>query len=263
MAYIITIANQKGGVAKTTTVASVCGALAARGLRVLAVDLDSQADLTLALGAAPGNLHGSMVDVLLNGASLESIIIKTGVPANLHLAPSTSEMDKVERFLPMRSDFVNTLRSALAVEAIQGAYDVILLDCPPFLGAVTTSAMHAAQLLVIPTQPEYFSAHALRNMMSAVRVVRNEGNPDLVYRILITMQDRRNRIHRTLSEQIQAAFGDGLLQTVIEVDTKLRESAIAGLPVNYYHAKTRSSQQYDNLAQELAEYVPSKAVQPA
>jgi chromosome partitioning protein len=262
MAYVITIANQKGGVAKTTTVASVCGALAARGLRVLAVDLDSQADLTLALGAAPGNLHGSMVDVLLDGTSLKSIIVETAVPG-LHLAPSTSEMDKVERFLPMRSDFVTILRSALAVEEIQRAYDVILLDCPPFLGAVTTSAMHAAQLLVIPTQPEYFSAHALRNMMGAIRMVRNEGNPDLVYRILITMQDRRNRIHRTLSEQIQATFGEGLLQTVIEVDTKLRESAIAGLPVNYYSAKTRSTQQYDNLAQELAQYVSSEAVQPA
>lgn len=262
MAYVITIANQKGGVAKTTTVASVCGALAARGLRVLAVDLDSQADLTLALGASPGGLHGSMADVLLNGASLQSILVETAVP-KLHLAPSTSEMDKVERFLPMRSDYVNALRSALAVGDLPRAYDVVLLDCPPFLGAVTTSAMHAAQLLVIPTQPEYFSAHALRNMMNAIRAVRNEGNPDLVYRILITMQDRRNRIHRTLSEQIQATFGEGLLQTVIEVDTKLRESAIAGLPVNYYHAKTRSTQQYDNLAQELAQYVPSKAVQPA
>ncbi len=262
MAYVMTVANQKGGVAKTTTVASVCGALAARGLQVLAVDLDSQADLTLALGAAPGSLHGSMADVLLNGASLPGIIVETAVPG-LHLAPSSSEMDKVERFLPMRSDHINILRLALQADEIQQAYDVVLLDCPPFLGTVTNSAMHAAQLLVIPTQPEYFSAHALRNMMTTIRTVRSAGNPDLVYRILITMQDRRNRIHRNLSEQIQATFGEGLLHTVIEVDTKLRESAIAGVPVNFYHAKTRGTQQYHDLAQELAQYVPSKAGDPA
>jgi chromosome partitioning protein len=265
MAYIITVANQKGGVAKTTTVVSVCGALAARGLKVLAVDLDSQADLTLALGVTPGNLHGSMADLLLaksspsektsTGSSLAGIIIETAIPG-LHLAPATSEMDKVERFLSMRSDYLTVLKSALMAEEIQGSYDVVLLDCPPFLGVVTSSAMHASQLLVIPTQPEY-------NMMATIRTVRSAGNPDLVYRILITMQDRRNRIHRNLSEQIQATFGEGLLRTVIEVDTKLRESAIAGVPVNYYHAKTRSTQQYHDLAQELAQYVPSKAVEPA
>lgn len=262
MAYVIAIANQKGGVAKTTTVASLSGALAAGGFRVLAVDLDAQADLTLNLGAAPDQTKGVVSEVVLNGGSLAGIVRETAIPG-LSLVPSSAEMETAERFLPMRSEYETVLHTALQDAAIQRAYDVVILDCPPYLGAVTTAALTAADLLIIPTQPEYFSAHALRSMMGVIRKVRTQGNPNLVYRILITMQDRRNRIHRSLSEQIQTTFGDGLLRTVIEVDTKLRESAIAGVPVNYYLAKTRSALQYQALAQELAQYVQKKAVQPA
>jgi chromosome partitioning protein len=110
-------------------------------------------------------------------------------------------------------------------------------------------------MLIIPTQPEYFSAHALRNMMPAIRRVRSQGNPNLLYRILITMHDKRNRVHRNLSEQYRTTFGVGVLQTVIDTDTKLRESSIAGLPVTHYNLKTRSTLQYQALAQELIQYV--------
>jgi chromosome partitioning protein len=100
-------------------------------------------------------------------------------------------------------------------------------------------------------------------MMATIRRVRNQHNPGLIYRILITMQDRRNRIHRHLSEQIQAAFGDGLLRTVIEVDTKLRESSIAGTPINFYTTRSRGSLQYNALAQELVQYAQKAVAQPA
>jgi chromosome partitioning protein len=140
---------------------------------------------------------------------------------------------------------------------------VILIDCPPFLGSVTLNALNAANLLIIPTQPEFFSVHALRNMMSIIRRVRAGSNPNLIYRILITMLDRRNRIHNNLREQIQETFGEGLLGTIIEVDTKLRESSIAGVPINYYKAKTRSALQYNALAQELNQYVEKTTAQTA
>ena len=134
-------------------------------------------------------------------------------------------------------------------------YDFILLDCPPFMGAVTLNALNAADILIIPTQPEYFSAHALRTMMETIRQVRNQHNQKLAYRVLITMYDQRNRIHRDVHAQIKETFTDGVFNTTIGVDTKLRESAVEGLPISHYKRQSRSALQYDALAQELIDYV--------
>lgn len=260
MSYVIAIANQKGGVAKTTTVASIAGAMARQGLRVLAMDLDAQADLTLGLGHNPAQVRIAMMDVFMQAHSIPEAIIPTNIDG-LSLVPANAEMEYAERLLPARPEYEFILRQALRQSAIFRDYEIILLDCPPFLGAVTLNALTAADMLIIPTQPEYYSAHALRNMMATVRRIRSQTNGHLIYRILITMQDRRNRIHRTLSEQIQTTFGDGLLRTVIETDTKLRESSIAGLPISFYRSTTRSAFQYQALAEELSEYV-KKAPQP-
>jgi chromosome partitioning protein len=130
------------------------------------------------------------------------------------------------------------------------------------MGAVTLNAMTAADILIIPTQPEYFSAYALRTMMTTIRQVRNQFNPNLIYRILITMFDRRNRIHRKINDQIRTSFGEGVFNTAISIDTKLRESAVEGLPITHHKSQSRSALQYDELAQELIEYVekrPTKA----
>jgi chromosome partitioning protein len=257
MTYIIAVANQKGGVAKTTTTVSLGGAFALHGRDVLLVDLDPQADLSLALGVEPDKVRRSIADVLFSSANLLSVSRETSIP-NLDLVPSNSQMDLAERFLPIRQNYETLLRSALNVNM---PYDYVLLDCPPSVGAVTLNALNAANLLVIPTQPEYFSVHALRNMLTAVRRIRSSTNPDLNYRILITMQDRRNRIHRTLNEQLRATFGAGILQTVLEVDTKLRESAIAGLPITHQFPTSRGALQYQALAQELTQHVQETATQ--
>jgi chromosome partitioning protein len=262
MSYAIAVANQKGGVAKTTTVVSLAGALVKLGKEVLAVDLDAQANLTLALGVDPSQAHGAIDDALQNTASLASVSRETYVPG-LDLVPATMKMDLAERFLPVRPNYETILREALAAGVIQKTYDYVLMDCPPSMGAVTLNALIAADLLIIPTQSEFFSAHALRAMMSAVKRVRAKHNPALIYRILITMHDRRNRIHRNLSEQIRLTFGDGVFQTMIETDTKLRESSVAGLPITHYYAFSRGSLQYDALAQELIEHVQEKNPSPA
>jgi chromosome partitioning protein len=133
-------------------------------------------------------------------------------------------------------------------------YDYIILDCPPALGAITQNALAAADLLLIPTQAEYFSAYALRNMMTLIRRIREEHNPNLAYRILVTMLDKRNRTHRNIHDQLRSTFGEGVFNTVIEIDTKLRESPIAGLPITRYKPGSRGSTQYRVLAQELMEY---------
>lgn len=254
---IIAVANEKGGVAKTTTVMSLGGALALAGYEVLLIDLDTQANLTLGLGATPAKIRRTIADVLMNSTSLLSVSRETSVPG-LDLIPSNTEMGIAERFLPVRQNYEFILKNAIQNSSGLSGYHFVILDCPPSLGAVTTNALVAADLVIAPTQPEYFSAYGLRSLMAAIRRVRSDGNPNLVYNILITMMDRRNRIHRTLCEQLQTTFADGLLKTIIEVDTKLRECTVAGLPITHYNQKSRSALQYMALAQELVENVKEK-----
>ncbi|TAK12481.1 MAG: ParA family protein [Anaerolineae bacterium] len=260
MPYKIAVANEKGGVAKTTSVVSLAGALVEMGHRVLVVDLDPQANLTLALGLKPKDVTHSVAQVLLNSLDPKEVIRTTEVE-NLDLLPSNAEMGLAERFLPVRQSYDTILRSSLSNNL---PYDYILFDCPPALGAITLNAITAADMLVIPTQAEYFSAYALKSMMSAIRKVRDQSNPNLNYRVFITMYDRRNRTHRTLLEQLQTTFGnDGLLETIIETDTKLRESPIVGIPIMYYVSRTRSAEQYRALAQELIHDVEKIKVRTA
>jgi chromosome partitioning protein len=261
MTYAVAISNEKGGVAKTTTTLSLGASLADAGQRVLVVDLDPQANLTLALGIEPGSAAVTSSHVLIESAPLMSAKVSTEIE-NLDLIPSHASIESAEQFLPVRTHYTAGLRRALE-NAAPLPYDYILFDCPPFLGAITTNALSAADLLLIPTQAEYFSAYALRNMMGIIRRVRQESNAALGYRILITLLDRRNRTHRNIQEQLQNTFGEGLFRTVIEVDTKLRESPIAGLPITHYRPSARGSQQYRDLAQELMEYVKEKDQQTA
>ena len=259
MTYIISVANEKGGVAKTTTAISLAASLVETGLEVLVIDLDGQSNLSLALGTENHKTQTSIVNVLLESVPAHTAVRETGIP-RLDLIPSTSEMSLTERFLPIRQGYETTLSRALREE--NWKYDYILLDCPPFLGAVTYNALIASDLLLMPTQAEFFSINALRNMMGQVRKVRSQANPRLTYRLVLTMFDRRNRIHRTLSEQLRSTFGNGVLDTVIETDTKLRESPIAGLPIIYHAPKSRAALQYRALAQEVLTYVKETTSQP-
>lgn len=261
MSYVVAISNEKGGVAKTTTTLSLGAALTEAGQRVLVVDLDPQANLTLALGVEPGSAVVTSSHILIESAPLMSARLATEIE-RLDLIPSHASIESAEQFLPVRTHYTSGLKRAID-NASPLPYDYILLDCPPFLGAITTNALSAANLLVIPTQAEYFSAYALRNMMGVIRRVRQESNSTLGYRILITLLDRRNRTHRNIQEQLQNTFGEGLFKTVIEVDTKLRESPIAGLPITRYKPGARGSLQYRELAQELMEYVKEKDQQTA
>ena len=235
--------------------------MARRGARVLLIDLDPQANLTLASGLETGSITISASNILIEAAPLLDAKLETEIE-NVDIIPAHPNIESAEQYLPMRTNYTSTMRRAIA-QAVPLPYDYILFDCPPFLGAITQNALSAANLLVIPTQAEFFSAYALRNMMGMIRRVRQESNPDLAYRILITMLDRRNRTHRNIEEQLQTTFGKGLFDTVIEIDTKLRESPIAGLPITQYKSSTRGSQQYRVLAQELMEYAKEKAKQQA
>ena len=253
MSYVIAISNEKGGVAKTTTALSLGAALSEIGQKILLIDLDPQANLTLALGFEPGKMERTSAELLLDSATLVETCLNTNF-TGLDLVPANIGLDQTEQVLPVYINYTTRLRNAIeTVEQIP--YDIIVIDCPPSLGAITLNALTAADLLIIPTQAEYFSAYALRDMMSIVRQVRTDDNPELAYRILVTLLDQRNRAHRDIRDQLERTFGEGLFKTLIEIDTKLRESPILGLPITQYRPNSRGAQQYRSLAEELIRYV--------
>jgi chromosome partitioning protein len=253
MPYSIAIANEKGGVAKTTTTLSLGAALAEMGKSVLLIDLDPQANLTLATGLEPGKIQHSTYDLLMNTASPQEVCIHTNID-RMDLLPANIGLEQAEQILPVYIHYTTRLRNVLETTG-DFNYDLVIMDCPPSLGAITRNALSAANLLIIPTQAEYFSAYALRDMMTIVRQVRAEDNPSLAYRILVTMLDQRNRTHRDILNQLERTFGEGLFKTVIEIDTKLRESPILGVPITQYKSDSRGAKQYRSLAEELIQYV--------
>ncbi len=253
MAYIISISNEKGGVAKTTSVLSLGAALAELGQKVLLIDLDPQANLSLSLGFEPVKLDKSSSNILLENSQLMESRLETNIPG-VDLIPSNPVLEQAEQVLPVYLNYSRRLKDAIsAAEPLP--YQIVLIDCPPALGAITVNALTAADLLIIPTQAEYFSAYALRDMMTIIRQIRQEDNPRLAYRVLVTLLDQRNRAHRDIREQLERTFGIGLFKTVIEIDTKLRESPILGLPITQYKPNSRGAHQYRCLAEELVEYV--------
>lgn len=262
MSTIIAAANQKGGVAKTTTIAALAGALAQNNHDLLLIDLDPQGDLSLSFGILPTQARRSISDTLINSETVSRVSQETHIPG-IDLIPSNPSMELLERLLPVRPNYEILLRQQLLNPEVINAYDFIFLDCPPFLGAISTCALSAADLVIIPTQPEYFSLHALKNILIHIKNIRHQRNPSLKYKILITMLDKRNRIHRTMSEQLISTFPDKLFITSIEIDTKLRESSVAGLPITFFASKSRSAAQYQSLAMELIEYARQKDTQPA
>jgi len=259
MTIVVAIANEKGGVGKTTTALSLGAALAELRQQVLLIDLDPQANLTLGVGLRPGQAPASIADVLLGDAALSDILLPTQV-AGLSIAPASDDLLQAERFLPVRQDFELILRDALSASP---DYDSVVVDCPPALGPLTRSALGAADLLVIPTQCEFFSAFALRQVINLVRSVRERVNPSLRYRLLLTMVDLRNTMHRSLAEEIRLAFGAAVFRSAIEVDARLRESPAFGKPITEYAPASRGAQQYRELALELTEHVQATLAQVA
>ena len=255
---VLSFANEKGGVGKTTSALSLGAALAEQGERVLLVDLDPQANLTLGLGFEPQELTATIADTLLGNRPLAEVVQTTDVPG-VDLVPASDGLLNVERFLPVRRSFELVLREALA--GLDG-YTVAILDCPPALGATTRCALTASDVLVIPTQCEYFSAHALRQVVSLIRTIRQRSNPRLRYRLLLTMLDRRNGLHRSLAEQIRRAFGSAVFATEVEIDARLREAPAFGQPITVYSPSSRGAQQYRQLAEELREHA-QETVAPA
>jgi chromosome partitioning protein len=249
MSATIAISNHKGGVGKTTTCLSLGAALAEMGHPILLIDLDPQANLTLSLGLQPRNLRRSIIDSLMGTSSLVGVSHETDV-FGLDIVPANHELALVDKVFYRLPGYQFRLKQALD-RIQQEMYDYVLLDCPPSLAPLTLNALGAADLLVIPVQCEFYAAHDLGRVIGLARQIRQQVNPNLDHRVLITLYDQRNKISKTMLEEIQNRFGDVLLRTIIQIDTKLREGPAVGQPITSYAPRSRGAEQYRALAQEL------------
>jgi len=263
MAYVISVSNIKGGVAKTSTSVSLGSCLAKTGYRVLLVDLDTQADLTLGLDLQPGGNSLAAKDLFIPGllrkSPLQKFIVKTKYD-NLDIIPSNGEIAWVDPGFSSYRGFDNILKESFA-SVPDLPYDFIVIDCPPAMDTYTISALMASNLLIIPTQAEFFSANSLRKMMSVFQVIREKGNSALEYRVLITMLDLRNRIQRQVFDEFRKEFNGQLFKTPIDIDTKIRESQALGIPIIHSFPTSRGSIQYQNLSNEIVGFLSESARQ--
>jgi chromosome partitioning protein len=249
MAVIIAINNQKGGVAKTTTCLSLGASLAELGYTVLLIDLDPQAHLTLSLGLQPDRLHRTIGDALLANSSLLSVSRESGT-FDLDIVPANQELVLIDKILYRQNRYEYLLKQRL--QPVQDSfYEFVLIDCPPSFNTLTINALTAADLLVVPFQCEYYATVSLKRILKLAKMVQTKTNPNLNYKLLVTMYDRRNKICRLIYDRMQQAMAPSLYDTIIEVDTKLRESPAFGQPITTYAPQTRASQQYRALALEL------------
>lgn len=252
MTKTIVFSNQKGGVAKTTTCLSLGGCLAEMGRTVLLVDLDPQANLTQSLGLSPEQLRRTIGDALLGNTSMVSVSRESHV-SGLDIIPANEGLLLLDRILYGRPNYQFRLKESLqAME--QNFYDFVLVDCQTSLGTLTVNALTAAETLIIPIQCEYYASRTLKHFLALVHRVQEKSNPRLTYRVLVTMYDVRNKICQVVLGQMQQALKDVLFETIIGVDTKLRESPAFGQPINLYAPTTRATEQYRALAKELMDH---------
>ncbi len=253
----IAIANQKGGVGKTTTAINLATALAATGSSVLLVDLDPQGNASTGLGIRRDQREQSSYELLLGEAAIDECILATGVPG-LSIVPATVDLSGAEIELVGRDRRSDALNDALAATR---DFDVCLIDCPPSLGLLTINALVAAQKVLVPLQCEFFALEGLSQLLQTVERVRARFNPDLaILGVALTMYDRRNRLTDQVSVDVRSVLGPIVFETVIPRNVRLSEAPSHGLPALIYDHRCAGSAAYIDLARELIERLPQEHI---
>jgi chromosome partitioning protein len=250
------IANQKGGVGKTTTAVNLGAALAELGYRVLVVDLDPQGNATTGLGINARNLAASIYDVMLHGAALEDVIEPTNL-RNLFAVPATIDLAGAEiELVPV---FSRELRLRKALDSVEGDFDFVLIDCPPSLGLLTVNGLAAASEVIVPIQCEYYALEGLTQLLRNVNLVRANLNETLeVSTIILTMYDARTRLAEQVVGEVREHFGDRVCRNIVPRTVRLSEAPGYGQPIVVFDPSSRGAIAYRELAKEVSGGAPQR-----
>lgn len=251
----IAVANQKGGVGKTTSAINLATALAAIGWRVLLVDLDPQGNASTGLGVGQGQRTQSSYDVLLGEARVVDAAIDTRIPG-LSVLPATVDLSGAEVEMVTMANRANRLKEALDA-APAGQWDIAIIDCPPSLGLLTINALVAAQSLLVPLQCEFFALEGLSQLLQTFERIRAKFNTRLeILGVVLTMYDKRNRLTEQVADDVRACLGEAVFTTVIPRNVRLSEAPSHGLPALIYDHRCSGSEAYMALAREVVARLP-------
>ena len=249
MSRIIAVANQKGGVGKTTTSVNLAAALAVAEKKTLLIDIDPQGNATSGMGQNTGSLDGSIYDVLIGERLLDEIVRPTdlpflfGAPANIDLIGAEVEMISL-------AERETRLREALGVTG--GEYEYVIIDCPPSLSLLTINALTAAESVLVPLQCEYFALEGLSQLLTTIDLIRNNFNPDLrLEGILLTMYSSRTNLSRQVASEVREHFSESVFRTVIPRNVRLSEAPSFGKPVILYDVRSSGAEAYFSFAREV------------